>query len=416
MTKLDYFFLSLQHNLILKRTWLLVTFTIQPNELATHISEEIFLSINNKILYTTINNKQEIIEDYIPGKPLYSRNELVNITHGQLKCLKEDITTSYGILLLNSILIEYPYEGLVPYANIELTDKNINKIAKNALDIEKVTVTMHLKFENAISYITVLATAGVPSATEKSIAPNKLIKELKESLFKQYANQLKDPAILADIQKQIQTLDKEYLSGDASERFLVTNNAVLSRLKTQGLMGAENDFIDESKVNVITRSLDEGWKAEDIPILANSLRGGSYNRGSNTALGGYQNKIVGRIFQNYKIVDDDCFTTLGLTILINEDNYSFFVGRYLVNEDKPLTIEKLKTLQGKTIIIRDPTFCNSPNVSFCKKCFGHAVADSNVGLTAKMTTITSVFLSLFLALFHNSVLITQKYNYHNRIT
>lgn len=416
MNKREYFLYSIKKNYVLKRLWVLVCFTIQPDYLSQEITEEIGLEIKESILYVTIDNKKEIIEDFVPGKPLYSRNEFVKLKHGDLLCLKEDIISTYGILILNTLLIEKAYDGLVPYINKELNAKVLNKMARDALDIDKVSCQMHLKFENAASFITILAPAGVPSATEKSVALNPLIKPLKEKLLEQYKDQLHDPAIIALIQKQLQEVDEAYLKDDPSSRFIIKDKAKTSRLKIQGLLGSEADFIDETKYSLITRSLDEGWTAKELPIIVNSLRGGSFNRGANTALGGYENKIVGRVFQNYKITEDDCYTTLGLPYIVNSDNYSFLVGRYITSDPKVLTLAHAKSLIGKTIHLRDPNFCNLPGTTFCKKCFGDVVSQSSVGLTAKMTTITSEFLSIFLALFHQTVLKTERYDYRNRIT
>jgi len=416
MNKRDYFLYSIKKNYVLKRLWVLVVFTIQPDTLSHDITEEIGLEIKNKIMYITIEGKKEIIEDFVPDKPLYSRNEFVILKAGELKSLKQDIVSTYGILVLNTLLIETIYEGLVPYINSEMDSKILNKMAKQALSLDKVSCQMHLKFENAVSFITILAPAGVPSATEKSVALNPLIKPLKEKLLAEYKDQLHDPAIITMIQKQLQQIDDEYLKDDPSGRFIITDKAKNSRLKIQGLLGSEADFIDETKYSLITKSLDEGWSAQELPVIINSLRGGSFNRGANTALGGYENKIVGRVFQNYKITDDDCFTTLGLPYKINEDNYNFLVGRYRVGEANALTNSHLNSLIGKTIFLRDPNFCSLPGTTFCKKCFGDVVSNSSVGLTAKMTTITSEFLSIFLALFHQTALKVERYNYKNRIS
>jgi hypothetical protein len=225
-----------------------------------------------------------------------------------------------------------------------------------------------------------------------------------------------DPAAVSELQGKIKDLDAEYLKGDPSSKFFITNKAAMGRLRTMGMYGAEPDYHDESKISVITSSLSEGWKAEHIPMLANIIRGGSYARAVSTALGGAEVKVTGRAFQNYTIGKEDCMANRGLLVPINGISSKLYTGRYLVGSDIPLTEADVHKHMGRVIEIRSPVFCRSEGTTICYKCMGDVISNSNIGITGLMTGVTTNFLNLFMALVHTSALSTAPYNYKERIT
>jgi hypothetical protein len=415
MTKKEYMQYSIKNNLYLQRSWLLSVFGILIDSIDTANSDSSITFINNKV-FVKIDDTTNEITDYVPGKPLYERNEKLELNSNDLKSIKEPLTTTYGILIINALLIEYPYEGIVDYINREITGKLINNVALQALVSNKVTMTMHLKFENAVSAMSILAHVGVPAASRKAITINPEVIKQKPLLLKEYKDRMDDPASVAELQAKLVALDVEYIKGDPAERFILSEKTRQSRLRTMTMIGAEQDFIDESKINVLEASLAEGWEVKDIPVIANTIRGGSYNRGVNTALGGTEVKISARSFQNYKVVRADCQTTNGLLAKINSDNYKQFIGRYPINKDKPLLEEDLVKLIDKTVVLRSPTYCVSEGTTMCYKCVGDTIANSGVGINGLIITLTSSFLNLFMALMHTQRLSSHRYNYLNRIT
>jgi len=366
---------------------------------------------------SNLNNDNVVeIEDYIVDKPLFGRNEKIELKAGQLHSLRSNITTTYGLLLVNLILIEYPYKGLVEYLNEEFTPSKINKIAYNALMSNKCSIDMHLRFENGISALTALSQTVVPSASLKAITPNPEIAKVKPKLLEEYKDRMNDPAAVAELQAILVQMDKDYLAGDPAERFFIKKKSEMARLRTKGMFGAEQDFTNESKISVMTNSLEEGWEIKDLPMLNNTIRGGSFFRGAQTALAGYETKVIARIYQNYNFVDKDCGTKHGAIVNINSLNYKNFIGRYLLGKEDPLEVNDLEKLIGKTIIIRSPMYCVLEETNYCYKCIGDNIAKSGIGVTALMTAISSTFLSLFLAVMHTAGVTTHKYNYLDRIT
>ena len=408
---------AIKNNCPLSRGWLLSVFGILPSTTEHGHLEKFGIATTNGIMHVNINNKIETIDDYTTNKPLFEKTEHITLKAHDVLCLSEDITTTYGILIVNYLLIQYPYDGKIKYINSEITPKLINHVAYETLTKDIASIDEHLKFENATNYLMCLAQVAIPSATERSIAPNPQIIIEKTKLLKEYKDRMDDPAAVSELQAKISKLDSDYLIGDPSERFFITGKAALARLRMMGMYGAEQDYHDETKISVMTNSLDEGWDIKDIPMLANNIRGGSYSRAQDTALGGAEVKITGRIFQNYKIVTIPCNTTRGLKVEINHDNYTNYIGRYIVGDsDHPLTLDKLKHSIGKDIIVRSPTYCTSDGTSLCCKCMGDIISNSGLGMTVLMNGITNSFLSLFLALIHGSTLSTYKYSYVNRIS
>lgn len=78
----------------------------------------------------------------------------------------------------------------------------------------------------------------------------------------------------------------------------------------------------------------EGWKAENLPELASSLREGSYDRGASTALGGEAVKFILRVMQNTVVSEDDCQSKNGMPVKITKPTQDQFVGNYLLDGGK----------------------------------------------------------------------------------
>ena len=418
MLKRDYFIYSIKNNLYLARAWNLCVFGILPS--TTHDKHMELHGVSTKdgqMHFLNASKELELIEDYVPNKQLFDRDELFTIHPHEFKCVKEETRTTYGLAILNAFLIEYPYDGKVPYHN-DIFNKGIaNGIAYKALISKIVTVEEHIKFENAACMISCLAQTAIPSASEKSITPNPLVKATKQKLLEEYKNNLHDPAIVTELQNKIIAMDNEYLSGDPSERFFYQDKAAQARLRLHGMVGAEQDFYDEAKISVMTNSLNEGWQVGDLVTMNNTIRRGSIDRSNNTALGGAEVKITGRIFQNYSVVKSVCNTTRGAHVNINEDNYKTFLGRYLLGkENDPLTIDHLKSKIGHMLIIRSPAYCSSDGTTICYKCMGDTVTNSEVGLTSLVNMITSTLMSVFMASMHTSKMMVREYDYESRIS
>lgn len=415
----DYLLGSIKENLHLKEAWIIATFSILPDN--SNI-EELGITKNSNNVIVSLNNIQYKLDYKDKSKPIFIPIDKISLKKDDLIIIKEDIETVIGVLILNAICILYPYSGKVPFVNGYVKGSELNKIAYNALIIDKiVTIEEHIKFENAVSNLKIFDTLVVPSTTEKSISvPDEVIKYRDELLLK-YKDQMHDPAKVAEFQKLIADRYREYLKGDPAENYYIKAKDInMSSMRTKLFYGAEPNFYDETKIDVIQKSLNEGWDVEDMQSIINAIRGGSYARGKETAMGGAEVKVSNRIFQNYTITDDDCLTKKGLNIFITNTNYNKLVGRYLIGNTKPLDEDTLKKNIGKYLFIRSPYLCITGNTtnstSFCKKCIGDKIANSGIEINAMTTTANSEFMQVFMKLVHTTELSVAKYNYLERMT
>lgn len=413
MNKLEYFLKAIKESRHLSRAWGQIMFAeTRPNKEYPKLG----LRVSPKGALEVMVGDDYVVVEALPSVGYYGIDESVKLKTGDMKCVKKDITTTYGALLMNSIVIEYPYMGEVEYVNEYMKDSTLNDIALIRLK-ETRDVPAHLRFENATNFLTSLSQIAVPSATRKSMVPQSNIIALRDRLLKEHKDEMGDPAVVANIQNQLMNLDKENLKDDPAMGFLIKKkNFAVTRLAMMGMVGSSPDFFDETKLTVQTTSLQEGWTIKDIPARVNNSRMGSFARGQETALGGAEVKSTSRVFQNYKIGEHDCGVKIGVPLFVAKDVYKSYVGRYIVGNKTPLNLGTLERNIGKTIIMRTPGYCKSKGASVCEICMGDLVTDAKLGLNTQTNTVTSAYMSLFMAKMHATTLEVYEYDYMSRIT
>lgn len=410
MNKLTYILESVKNENYLNRGWLIKCFS-EIN--LTEDSVDYDLIVKDGRLYVQRDSLIEL-KDYVEGGSIIESQDEVTIPGGLHPMIPEKIDTTYGILMNNMLLYWYPYKGKAKYIEEYTTPQEVNDIAYKILIADDGTVDEYVKFEGALSMLTVISQCVVPSASRKSITPNPIIPAIRDKLIAENKDNMTDPVTVAKIQSELVRHDKEYLKDDVSKDFFIAKKQVnMTRLREFGMYGAEPDFYDETKVKVMSNSLSEGWGVDDMPMLINSIRGAAQSRSVSTALGGVEVKNASRAFQNYKINDIDCKSTVGDDYAINKLTLNEYVGRTLTNG----TLIKENDLSiGQKISVRSPATCLSPGGSVCRVCIGKAVVDTGLGLNALTLTVTSTFLNIFMALTHTAELSLTKYDYKDRIS
>lgn len=425
MTKLEFFIESVEKELYRYRAWSVSVFGIMLNDTSYDVkdlSPESYLTSAEEEYYICrmrVDDEQlailrdddswDPILDYVYDTPLYHRNELVTIPKGFMNgWITEDTKTTYGIWLVNMMIVYFPYRGEVPYQNGEINEK-FNTIAYKRLmagDVES-----HLRFENMVGQLSVLAKVGCPAGSRGLLTPRKEWYALRDKLFAENEGKLDDPSTVASIQNQLATMAEKDIKDDPSFDYITNPGKQIhtSMLRTLVSYGSEPDYYDESKVTLKKHSLMEGWRRDDLPMIANTSRGGSLARGKETAMGGYEVKLTARLFQNYQITSDDCGVKYGLQVPINAITVDMFEGRYVAGRKTPLTKEDLVASIGKTLEIRSPFSCKMEKPTFCKKCFGDRVGSSNVGLLGQAIMASDVYMSLFMAMMHSTSLKVEQY-------
>lgn len=416
MTKLEYFIYAMQNKLYMNRKWLTRVCAVLLEKLEV---DEFPSLVDGKIQFLKDGNPV-ILSDAVPDQPVYGINESVRIPLGTLPNMAEDTDTTYRHCIMNAIMLVYPFGDKVPYRTERFKSvKEIDKLAETMLRNKEITTAEYKKLFDCFLFIDFLSDFSVPTASRQTLEPSAEAKRVRDEMVEKYKDQLTDPVVVAAIDEEItKVLMREAMDDPASGFFVNPKKSIAKvRKMTHGMIGAVPDLKDPTKVKTITRSLDEGWTADDIPALVNRLRGGSYDRGKDTAFGGEAAKNAGRMNQNTKVVEPDCGSKVGIPFDITEENHSSFVSLYRADKPgKAMTEEDLKSNIGKILYIRLPATCNTPNGNYCKKCMGDSIGNADIGLGPLISAVTSVFLSISLSKFHGKVLSTERWDPKTQLT
>lgn len=402
MDKKDYFKLAMDKDLYVERSWILRAFGTPTKPVKD--TRPYALNFDGTTHYFHQEDGERVdIEGRGEGLPLFTRTESVVLEKGYLKNIEEDTRTSFLTALINQIIFVWPFKNPLPYIAQRFSKKELKKAIIKAKDEGTITLDEYIgPFTQAMGRLTALTQICVVAATPKSIRPSKAALEFRDMMLEAATEEDKqDPAWLAELDTKVSQIDREELKGDPSELFFLKGKQYDTvRKKMFHVQGGLPRMDDPTKMDLLPTSLDEGLRLEDFPAMVNNLRSGSYSRAKETALGGEAAKFASRVFQNFKIDEDDCGSVVGLPVPIEEGRENLYLGRYIVGEDVPLDEERLKGMVGKTIIIRDPFACKTPNRNVCGRCMGDSTSSAGIGLGAQYVEVSNVFMSEALAVFH----------------
>lgn len=437
MDKRDFFIEALKSGAHKRRHWVLSAFSVITEKEGEHLDDPYPYRIIRKedacyFINPDNEGEHELIEGATLKDPVFAFKEKVELPKGALENLNSKITTTYGRALFNKMVLVYGFHDKIPYQNKEIKAKAIEAMVEKRLVNEPESGTPTPGDENweggeqAPIYISeykyfaeaMFALAGftqlcVPAASPKSMVAHPDMKRVKAELMEKYKDRLDDPAVIAKIDEALVELDKEWLKDDPSDDFYISKGSrEVKRKKMHYMQGAEMAFTDGSKASLVSKALSEGWDIDKMPELMNSLREGSYSRGKLTALGGEAVKYFMRVFQNTKVSMDDCGTTTGREKTITKDNMSRYVGFYEItgSETRLLDEDTLKSLVGKTIVVRSPMYCKAPKTDFCVKCVGNPNSENPKALGSAVASVGSEFMSIFMAAAHATQLKTESWS------
>ena len=304
--------------------------------------------------------------------------------------------TDVGKFIANVLLCVKPFGKNIPYINSTMTAGSIDdKVAQLILDGKAGRKEFNTYMKLGYWFYADGALTVTPFS-EKTMGTSDEIIAKKNELFKKYKDNLNDPVVISKIESELMDMDKKYLRGDPAEPFFFKDPKAGFgdwRKKMFLTFGGAPDFTNKkSSIIVADESLEDGWTTKDLVVCANVIRRGVYSRHRETAKGGEQTKFLLRIFQNIKIIEEDCKTKTGIKVMITNDNYKTWVGRYQVGHNEPLTLDELKKDIGFEIEIRSPMHCKTDG-GFCFKCCGdffrktdiEAIGMQGLAITSAMT-------------------------------
>lgn len=423
MKKRDYLLQAIRHKLYTKTAWLVSAFSITKESTGSSYPYQL---IPQPWGYNFINENGEVekIDDGQPNTPLFTFKDPITVNEQWIGNVQGELQTNIGNLMFNLICIISSFGNKYPFVTGKVTVGAIeDKVAVKLLDTpeddsqrrpDAYYVDEYVRFVDSLQFISSLSQLTTLSATPKTIVAPPGIKEFKQQLLKKYAGKLSDPVELAKFEGELKAFDEKYLADDPSNGTFVSGKIKnIARKKMFLALGGEEGFDDKLDLVPITNSLDEGWPRDPVQYTAmmNSLRAGSYARGSDTVKGGVSAKYLLRAANNYTIEDGDCGSKLGIHRNFDEKQVEQLIGRYVFQGTRWVLVENKEQAQNyvsKSVIVRSPMYCKLEGERICKVCAGHKLAKFPTGLTIPLTEISSILLDAFMKKMHGKVLSTAK--------
>ena len=370
-------------------------------------------SNNTCLVYVEGLNEGEITFKYLDSGEhrVFGETDEFTLEPGVLKCCKTKTETTVGRFLLNVLLVEYPFSGVIDYINTPGFDlKGLEKKISSLLMSKTIEVADYKRYVDNLFFIGHFTELCVPTYSRASLTTDPNMKNLKDELLSKYAGRLEDPAVIAEIESALIAADKAYLKNDNSMRFygpLGGKPFNIARKKMFLTVGGIEAFSkDSGKYTFVINSLSDGISPESIPAISNEIRKGSYNRGHETQLGGAQTKYIVRVFQDLIVSEDDCKTTRGLVVDFSKYPIKEYLGRYIMYKGRWVVIEEgnMQEFTGKQYVMRSPMYCKAKH-GICRRCAGDVYAKLNAKhLSMFIVDISSTFTTMSLKAMHGTKL------------
>lgn len=358
------------------------------------------------------------------GKRKYNPYDIVTIpkySYGPNpnKTNKNDFTTTVGLFIYNKFFFEKKLFDIIPYINESVSDKVFGKINKKlsyALLEDKITLDQLKEYLNKtqkmMPYVTILA----PNYTDKMLTCSDNIKKYKEKLLAENKEALdRGDEIVADrVTQQLLDYAKEYMGDDPSmdvynsgARGSVGNN-FKNIFVVRGII-KDPDPYAKQKYKFAKSNFMDGISSEEYPLIANSLAAGPFSRANKTQYGGYWEKLFVYALQHVILGEpgSDCGTKDTVEVFLNNDNISFWMYSYIVDNGKlvELNSDTMNNYLNKKVRFRFSSMCES-KTCICNKCAGnlfYKIGITNVGVAESM--VPSTLKNISMKAFHDS---TQK--------
>lgn len=433
MNKKELFIEAIRKELYKSKAWVISAFSIINEGHDVWKKDPYYLRLvqtPSGSFYVDKDHKLVLIEGSNAGEAIYKFKEPISLKAGEVVNLKENIETTIGNLFVNVSTLIYAFGDKIPFINGRIDVKKIEAYIVTKLEDtpkpgesrskDKIYVDEYIKFVDSMQHLTIYSQLCIWAATEKTMTAPPGIEELKKKLLEENKDRLHDPETIAKINKQLIAFDSEYLKGDPGENFLLSSKSrEIVRSKLFLMHGAEQGIEGRVGVSLIENSLSQGWDLNNFPLMNDSLRAGSFNRGAQTELGGEATKWLFRASSNALVTKKDCETRLGKKFTVTPENVNKLVGFSVVATEGSVFIEtpeEAGIYLGKTLLVRSPMYCKLPLTDFCQTCVGIKLASNPKALSLAVSAYGSAFLSLFMKQMHGKSLSVQKMDYREHIT
>lgn len=425
MHKRDYFLAALRAGAYRHKAWIIEAFSVVKHEEPAndYFPYRLYPVVaDGTWYYQNPDNREEKI--FVTGiekdQPPFRFEDDINLAYGDLLNLKKNITSTYGNMLFNAMVLVYAFGEKIPYMEGRITVPAVEKIIEQRLqddpkpgekiDPNALYVSEYKRFNEAMFALAGLTQLCVPSATPKTMTTDPRIATRRAELLEEYKDRLHDPVIQAKIDQELIAMDRAWMKGDEGEGFYIKDKSFdVVRKKTMVLQGSVQGF--GVKGELVPTSLNEGWDIKHLPAMSNQLRDGSFSRGAETMLGGEATKFNYRIFQNTVISEEDCGSKFGLPVHFDELRGPRFLSSSVITPQGlvEITEENLPKFMGKTVLVRSPIYCKTKGANFCAVCMGRKISSTPTAISTYAADVGSTFLAISMSAMHGKSLKVAKY-------
>lgn len=416
MLKREIYFAAMRDNAHLKKAWVISAFTVSRSSKRAPVPWSFVYEPDRTLVLVPDESgglREEVVEGVTPLVPVYSAMEPLELFAGEVPNLHTDVLSTYGDVLFNWRVLVYSFGDRFAYRvgpvkigalEAEIAERlQDDPLPGEPEDESLLYVRDYVKFGTAITDLADFTQLFVPTPTAKAYQEDPAIIAVRTQRLAENEDQLHNPVVVAGLQNELVAMAKARLKGDPSEGFMLSNKTWNTAYKRMFLIhGPEAGFDEGGDAELVVNSLNEGWDLSKLPAMINSLRAGSYYRGKLTALGGESVKFYMRVFQNTRISEPDCGSTLGVTKKILQHNHLDHVGSYVIEDGKPVlfTVDNIASYIGKVVKVRSPQYCWTANSDYCEICMGKHNSERPNGVSSAASQIGSTHMDIMMGSAH----------------
>lgn len=316
--------------------------------------------------------------------------------------------TTIGSYIFNAFILCNAFEnGKIAYYDKPLDADNLGSFQSgiaNGLLAGTIKVSEYGKYASMAVWLSYFTELFVPGVSLNFIVPNKQIIDYKKQLLKENESLIKGKKIFNSdevaefeekIEKPLVNKAREILKDDPTMRFYnLSKPSFGNNYKNSDIInGPLHDPISgEYKINY--NCYCEGISKDSFDVLANKAMTSSFSRAVATQDGGTMTKYLSVAMQNIKLgpKGSECGTKGYVNYTISDSaHWKFILYDYMIEPNGSLTllVPQLKSkLMGKTIKLRSPLYCKSPDY-YCNHCAGeryYRLGITDIGMTATTAT------------------------------
>ena len=243
--------------------------------------------------------------------------------------VKSEVLTNCGLFIFNKFLFELELQDIVGYVNVPIDKKQLNKINGKLIDallIDQITSDTYINYLNRLTWLaftfnTEISTSLTVGVLQENPAIAKEKKRLMEGKYKEaIANN--DAAMVAQMEAElVKVAEKELADDPALDLYKSGARGSMDSYKVSQIM--KGPVYNESKhqYEIVTKGLSMGIDKKDVPVLANSMILGQYNKSVAPGDCGYLTKKLSAAFQSV-VMDKkgtDCGTKMYSTVTLTPD-------------------------------------------------------------------------------------------------